>query len=119
MITSSNFVFVPADRLIHAVDELCRKLVVTGDTEILSSNSLVFAVRKVDGSNFPATAVDILSTDDVQVSTCLVKYTRSESRRSFINRLCGCVVQQVRVQKLEVGSGVGLLALLPHRGPQS
>ncbi len=50
------------------VDDLGLKLVVAGDREIISSNSLVLAVRTVDGTNFPATSVDIFNTDNVQVA---------------------------------------------------
>lgn len=57
----------PAGRLIAVVDDLGVKLVVTGDSEVVSSNSLVLAVKKVDGTKFPPTSVDIYSTDDVQV----------------------------------------------------
>ena len=49
------------------VDEVGLKLVVVGDSEIASSNSLVLAVRTVDGTNFPTTSVDIFNTDNVQV----------------------------------------------------
>uniref|UniRef100_H3D7X9 Adhesion G-protein coupled receptor G2 n=1 Tax=Tetraodon nigroviridis TaxID=99883 RepID=H3D7X9_TETNG len=55
-----------AGRLIAVVDDLGVKLVVTGDSEVVSSNSLVLAVKKVDGTKFPPTSVDIYSTDDVQ-----------------------------------------------------
>lgn len=50
------------------VDDLGVKLVVAGDSEVVSSNSLVLAVRRVDGTNFPPTAVDIFNTDHVQVT---------------------------------------------------
>lgn len=50
------------------VDAVGLKLVVTGDGEIVSSDSLVLTVRTVDGTNFPATSVDIFNTDNVQVS---------------------------------------------------
>lgn len=62
------FVFFPVDRLIRVVDDLGLKLVVTGDKEIVSSSSLVLAVKTVDGINFPTTSVDILNTDNVQVA---------------------------------------------------
>lgn len=62
------FVFFPVDRLIRVVDDLGLKLVVTGDKEIVSSSSLVLAVKTVDGINFPMTSVDILNTDNVQVA---------------------------------------------------
>lgn len=58
----------PAGRLIGAVDDLGVKLVVTGDSEVVSSSSLVLAVKKVDGSRFPPASVDIYSTDHVQVT---------------------------------------------------
>ncbi|TKS87493.1 Adhesion G-protein coupled receptor G2 [Collichthys lucidus] len=57
-----------ANRLIRLVDDLGLKLVVTGDKEIVSSTSLVLAVKTVDGINFPTTSVDILNTDNVQFS---------------------------------------------------
>lgn len=49
------------------VDDLGLKLVVTGDRGIITSNSLILAVRTVDGTNFPTTSVDIFNTDNVQV----------------------------------------------------
>lgn len=49
------------------MDDLGLKLVVSGDRGILSAPSLVLAVRTVDGTNFPATSVDIFDTDNVQV----------------------------------------------------
>lgn len=55
------------------VDDLGRKLVVTGDAEILSSDSLLLAVRSVDGTNFTATSVDIYDMDDVQVRVSVSK----------------------------------------------
>lgn len=58
----------PAGRLIRAVDALGVKLVVTGDSEVVSSNSLVLAVKRVDGTKFPPTSVDIYGTNSVQVS---------------------------------------------------
>lgn len=61
------FVFFPSGRLVRLVDEVGLKLVVVGDSEIASSNSLVLAVRTVDGTNFPTTSVDIFNTDNVQV----------------------------------------------------
>ncbi|XP_044033210.1 adhesion G-protein coupled receptor G4 [Siniperca chuatsi] len=67
-----------ANRLIRLVDDLGLKLVVTGDREIISSNSLVLAVRTVDGSNFPTTSVNIFNTDNVQLHA----FSRSRSKRS-------------------------------------
>lgn len=61
------FVTSPAGRLVRLVDEVGLKLVVVGDSEIASSNSLVLAVRTVDGTNFPTTSVDIFNTDNVEV----------------------------------------------------
>lgn len=49
------------------VDDLGVKLLVAGDSEVVSSNWLVLAVKKVDGSRFPPTSVDIYGTDSVQV----------------------------------------------------
>ncbi|XP_041817550.1 adhesion G-protein coupled receptor G2 isoform X2 [Chelmon rostratus] len=56
-----------ANRLIRVVDDLGLKLVVAGDREVVSSNSLVLAVRTVDGTNFSETSVDIFNTDNVQL----------------------------------------------------
>ncbi|XP_023250823.1 adhesion G-protein coupled receptor G2 [Seriola lalandi dorsalis] len=67
-----------ANRLIRMVDNLGLKLVVNGDRGILSSNSLVLAVRTVDGTNFPATSVNIFNTDNVQLRAL----SRSRSKRS-------------------------------------
>ncbi|XP_035513031.1 adhesion G-protein coupled receptor G2 [Morone saxatilis] len=58
-----------ANKLIRTIDELGLKLVVTGDSEIISSNSLVLAVRTVDGNNFPTTSVNIFSPDNVELRT--------------------------------------------------
>lgn len=58
----------PVVRLIRVVDELGAKLTVAGDSEIISSNLLVLAVRRVDGAKFPPTSVDIFNTDNVQVT---------------------------------------------------
>ncbi|XP_038587835.1 adhesion G-protein coupled receptor G2-like [Micropterus salmoides] len=66
-----------ANRLIQMVDAVGLKLVVTGDGEIVSSDSLVLTVRTVDGTNFPATSVDIFNTDNVQLQT----FSRSRSKR--------------------------------------
>lgn len=49
------------------MDNLGVKLDVSGGTGVLSSESLVLAVRTVDPSNFPETSVDIFNTDNVQV----------------------------------------------------
>ncbi|XP_008290530.1 putative GPI-anchored protein PB15E9.01c [Stegastes partitus] len=57
-----------SNRLIQAVDNLGLKLVVTGDSETLSTDSLVLAIRTVDGTNFPATSADIFNTNNVQLS---------------------------------------------------
>lgn len=62
------FDLFPVDRLIRVVDDLGLKLVVAGDREVVSSNSLVLAVRTVDGTNFSETSVDIFNTDNVQVA---------------------------------------------------
>lgn len=58
----------PAGRLIAVVEDLGVKLVLRGDSEVVSSSSLVLAVKKVDGTKFPPASVDIYSMDDVQVS---------------------------------------------------
>ncbi|GLD69160.1 adhesion G-protein coupled receptor G2 isoform X4 [Lates japonicus] len=67
-----------AKRLIQLVDNLGVKLVVSGDRGILSSNSLVLAVRTVDATNFPTTSVNIFNTDNVQLRAL----SRSRSKRS-------------------------------------
>ncbi|KAM6900084.1 adhesion G-protein coupled receptor G2 [Xenentodon cancila] len=56
-----------ANRLIQLVDNVGVKLDITGDRGILSSTSLVLAVRKVDGTDFPTTSVDIFDTSNVQL----------------------------------------------------
>lgn len=73
--TPCMFCVLFPDRLIHLVDTLGFKLEVTGDRAILSSASLVLAVRKVDGTNFQTTSVDIVSTDNIQVTQILVQYS--------------------------------------------
>lgn len=50
------------------VDDLGVKLVVAGDSMIVSSKSLAVAVAKVDGTNFSTTSVDIYNTDNIQVT---------------------------------------------------
>nr|XP_046228020.1 adhesion G-protein coupled receptor G2 isoform X2 [Scatophagus argus] len=67
-----------ANRLIRVVDDLGLKLIVVGDSEIVSSNSLVLAVRTVNGTNFPTMSVDIFNTDNVQLHAL----SRSRSKRS-------------------------------------
>ncbi|CAG5896221.1 unnamed protein product [Menidia menidia] len=68
MDVGSNTLSGSANRLIHLVDDLGLKLIVTeGGKGIISSASLVLAVRTVDGTNFPATSADIFNTDNVQL----------------------------------------------------
>ncbi|XP_030253845.1 adhesion G-protein coupled receptor G2-like, partial [Sparus aurata] len=67
-----------ANRLVRLVDEVGLKLVVVGDSEIASSNSLVLAVRTVDGTNFPTTSVDIFNTDNVELRAL----SKSRSKQS-------------------------------------
>eukprot|EP00066_Takifugu_rubripes_P017150 XP_011606416.1 PREDICTED: G-protein coupled receptor 64 [Takifugu rubripes] len=62
----SRVLSASANRLIRAVEDLGVKLVVTGDSEVVSSNSLVLAVKKVDGTKFPPTSVDIYGTNSIQ-----------------------------------------------------
>ncbi|XP_034416593.1 uncharacterized protein LOC117749883 [Cyclopterus lumpus] len=69
---------VSSSRLVRLVDDLGLKLVVDGDKEIVSSDSLVLAVREVDGTNFPVTSVDIFNIDNVQIRSL----SRSRSKRS-------------------------------------
>lgn len=72
----------PAGRLIAVVDDLGVKLVVAGDSEVVSSDSLVLAVKKVDGTKFPPASVDIYSTDNVQVTERLVPTWTSRTNLS-------------------------------------
>lgn len=67
------YFFFANDRVIQMVDNLALKLEVTGDSGILSSPSLVLAVRTVDGTNLPETSVEIFNTDNVQVSQRIVR----------------------------------------------
>ncbi|XP_043959937.1 adhesion G-protein coupled receptor G2 [Gambusia affinis] len=55
------------NRLIHMVDNLALKLEVANDIAVLSSASLVLAVKTVDWTNFPQTSVEILDINDVQL----------------------------------------------------
>lgn len=43
------------------------KLLLTGAPAVLSSGSLVLAVQKVNGSDFPEMSVNIVNTENVQV----------------------------------------------------
>ncbi|XP_023182517.1 adhesion G-protein coupled receptor G2 [Xiphophorus maculatus] len=54
------------NRLIHMVDNLALKLEVA-DIAVLSSASLVLAIKTVDWTNFPETSVEILDINDVQL----------------------------------------------------
>uniref|UniRef100_A0A668TKS1 Uncharacterized protein n=1 Tax=Oreochromis aureus TaxID=47969 RepID=A0A668TKS1_OREAU len=72
-----NVIFSPdvcvvflGDRLIHLVDNLGVKLAVTGGDGILSTSSLVVAVKTVNGSNFTTILFDVFNTDHVQVVIC-------------------------------------------------
>ncbi|MED6292223.1 hypothetical protein CHARACLAT_031474, partial [Characodon lateralis] len=67
-----------SNRLIQLVDNLGLKLEVTGDSGILSSTSMVLAVRMVNGTNFPETSVEIFNTDNIQ----LQGVNRSQVKRS-------------------------------------
>uniref|UniRef100_A0AAY5KNS3 Adhesion G-protein coupled receptor G2 n=1 Tax=Esox lucius TaxID=8010 RepID=A0AAY5KNS3_ESOLU len=58
-------VFV-ANRLIQAIDGLGRKLVVKNNSEILSSNSLVVAVRRVNGTHFQGASFSVSNPDNLQ-----------------------------------------------------
>ncbi|KAM4544213.1 adhesion G-protein coupled receptor G2-like [Fundulus diaphanus] len=66
------------NRLIRLVDNLALKLDFQGDSGILSSTSLVLAVRTVDWTNFPETSIEIFNTDNVQ----LRGISRSRVKRS-------------------------------------
>ncbi|XP_019897211.3 adhesion G-protein coupled receptor G4 isoform X2 [Esox lucius] len=65
-----------ASRLIQAIDGLGRKLVVKNNSEILSSNSLVVAVRRVNGTHFQGASFSVSNPDNLQVSV------NGRSRRS-------------------------------------
>ncbi|XP_026219871.1 mucin-3A isoform X2 [Anabas testudineus] len=67
-----------SNRITHMVDNLGVKVDVSGGTGVLSSSSLVLAVRTVDGSNFPEISVKIYNTDNVQLSA----HSRSRFKRS-------------------------------------
>lgn len=63
--------FVSVYRLVQVVEDVGLKLIVPGDREILSSGSVVLAVRSIDGTNFPQTSFNIFNTDNVQVDNIL------------------------------------------------
>lgn len=63
---------VPIDRLIRLVDNVALKLVVNGSGGIISTSSLVLAVKTVDGTNFPATSVIFNTVNDVQVAQIMI-----------------------------------------------
>lgn len=69
------------------MDKLGVKLVVSGENAILSSTSLVLAVKTVDGTNFPTTAVNIFNPNNVQVSQC--KQLSEQKKISHVI-LCKC-----------------------------
>uniref|UniRef100_A0A3Q3F875 Adhesion G-protein coupled receptor G2 n=2 Tax=Labrus bergylta TaxID=56723 RepID=A0A3Q3F875_9LABR len=78
--SDSSALSASANRLIRVVDDLGLKLVVSGDRAILSSNSLVLAVRTVDGTNFPTTSVNIFNTDNVELRALRrSRFKRSDS----------------------------------------
>lgn len=64
--------WLPLDRLIRLVDNVALKLVVNGSGGVISTNSLVLAVRPVDGRNFPATSIIINTVNDIQVTLVLI-----------------------------------------------
>lgn len=72
-------------RLIQLIDDLGTKLELDGDSKVMSAHSLVLAVRKVNGTNFSPTSVDIFDTDNVQVTQCALKATNDQdgSRSCF------------------------------------
>ncbi|KAI9516791.1 hypothetical protein NQZ68_013849 [Dissostichus eleginoides] len=67
-----------ANRLVQVVEDVGLKLIVPADREILSSGSVVLAVRSIDGTNFPQTSFNIFNTDNVQLRAL----SRSRSKRS-------------------------------------
>ncbi|XP_067434971.1 adhesion G-protein coupled receptor G4 [Thunnus thynnus] len=78
MQVDSEVLSASANRLIRVVDNLGLKLALTGDRVILSSDSVVLAVQRVDGTNFPTISVNIFNTNNVQ----LRGLSRSQSRSS-------------------------------------
>lgn len=85
-----NVIFSPdvcvvflGDRLIHLVDDLGVKLAVTSGDGILSTSSLVVAVKTVNGSNFTTILFDVFNTDHVQVVICSSKDIGSHMRAFF------------------------------------
>ncbi|KAK5898180.1 hypothetical protein CgunFtcFv8_015621 [Champsocephalus gunnari] len=67
-----------ANRLVQVVEDVGLQLIIPGDREILSSGSVVLAVRSIDGTNFPQTSFNIFNTDNVQLRAL----SRSRSKRS-------------------------------------
>ncbi|XP_061122321.1 adhesion G-protein coupled receptor G2-like [Syngnathus typhle] len=57
-----------SNRIIRVVEDLGLKLLVSDTPAVLSSNSLVLAVRKVEADDFPEMSVDIFNTEHVQMS---------------------------------------------------
>ncbi|KAM3860373.1 adhesion G-protein coupled receptor G2 [Diretmus argenteus] len=74
----SSALSASANRLIRTVDGLGLKLVVADESEVLTADSLILAVRTVDGTNFPATSVNILNNAGLQLNIL----SRFQSRSS-------------------------------------
>ncbi|KAM9839731.1 uncharacterized protein adgrg2a [Aulostomus maculatus] len=68
-----------ANRLIRVVDDLGLKLLVPGEVEILSSDSLVLGVQRVNGTNFKTTSVNIQDTNNVEIHTSTRFFTGKSS----------------------------------------
>ncbi|XP_077411084.1 uncharacterized protein adgrg2a isoform X2 [Vanacampus margaritifer] len=56
------------NRMVRVVEDLGLKVLVSEQPAVLSSASLVVAVRKVDGSDFPEMSVNVFNTEHVQMS---------------------------------------------------
>lgn len=97
------------------------KLVVTGDREVVSSDSLVLAVKKVDGTKFPPATVDIYSTGDVQVTLSGGGGPGADPSK----RMSGVFLRPVRgpeplqIREARLCSGVCAPARLPELRPES
>lgn len=83
-------------RLIQLIDDLGMKLELAGDSKVMSAHSLVLVVRKINGTNFPPTSVDIFNTDNVQVTQRGIKAANDQCKMAAT--LAFIVVQWVGVQ---------------------
>lgn len=83
-------------RLIQLIDDLGTKLELDADSKVMSADSLVLAVRKVNGTNFPPMSVNIFDTEDVQVTQRGIKAVNDQCKMAAT--LAFIVVQWVGVQ---------------------